>query len=49
MANPGPAAAGHPDMDYVEHERTYERFLTIGKWATIALVVLLLLMTYFLV
>jgi hypothetical protein len=49
MANPGTASAGHPDMDYAEHERTYEAFVTIGKWVTISLIILMILMAWFLV
>jgi aa3 type cytochrome c oxidase subunit IV len=35
--------------DYVEHEATYRLFLGIAKWGTIAVVVILILMAYFLV
>lgn len=34
-------AGGHPDMDYSEHTRTYEGFLTATK-VLIGLVVLIL-------
>ena len=34
--------------DYVEHERTYEMFLTMTKWTVISLAILLILMAYFL-
>lgn len=40
---------GHPDMDYVEHQRTYLLFLSFIKWGIGFLVVLLLGMAYFLV
>ncbi|HRJ69746.1 MAG TPA: aa3-type cytochrome c oxidase subunit IV [Beijerinckiaceae bacterium] len=30
------------DNDYVEHEKTYELFLTLTKWGTIATVILVL-------
>lgn len=29
------------EMDYPEHERTYNRFLAMTKWGTIAIVALL--------
>ena len=35
---------GHPAMDYAEHERTYRGFLTMTKWSTIALVLLMIFM-----
>lgn len=38
-------AGGHPDMDYSEHKRTYEGFLT-GTKVLIGLVVLLLVGMY---
>lgn len=34
--------------DYVAHEQTYLGFLTLVKWSTIIIVVILLLMAYFL-
>jgi len=34
--------------DYPAHEQTYEAFLTMTKYATISLVVLMALMAYFL-
>ncbi len=37
-------AGGHPDMDYAEHERTYEGFLTFSKWGVIFVVLLLIFM-----
>lgn len=49
MADHTPTEGGHPDMDYAEHERTYQRFIAFTKWSTIALVVILLLMLVFLV
>jgi hypothetical protein len=39
----GPIETG-AQMDYVEHERTYERFLVISKWVTMHLVVLMIAM-----
>ena len=35
--------------DYKEHEKTYELFLTLAKWVTGHIVVILILMAYFLV
>ena len=32
------------DMDYPEHQKTYDMFLTLSKWVTIFCVVLLLSM-----
>jgi hypothetical protein len=29
---------GHPDMDYAAHENTYEGFLSMFKWGTIAVI-----------
>lgn len=41
--------AGHPDMDYNEHEKTYGMFIALTKYSIIGLVILLVLMAYFLV
>jgi hypothetical protein len=38
-----------PAMDYAEHERTYEGFLVLAKWGTIACAVILIGMYIFLV
>jgi Bacterial aa3 type cytochrome c oxidase subunit IV len=35
---------GHPAMDYAEHDRTFELFLTMTKWATIGVVGVVVLM-----
>lgn len=48
MAHTPTTDAGHPDMDYAEHERTYAGFLELVKWGTIFNVVLLILMAIFL-
>ena len=40
---------GHPDMDYKEHKRTYAGFLKVSKYSTVAILVILALMAYFLV
>ena len=39
----GPIETG-AHMDYAEHERTYEKFLTISKWTTMHPVVLMIAM-----
>ena len=31
-------------MDYAEHERTYQLFITMTKWSTVALVALMVFM-----
>ena len=36
-------------MDYPAHEQTYEAFLAMTKWGTIAVIVILALMAFFLV
>ena len=35
--------------DYNEHESTYRFFIQLTKWGTIAVIVILILMAYFLV
>ena len=35
-------------MDYAEHDNTYSLFLGLTKYITIALVILMILMAYFL-
>jgi hypothetical protein len=35
-------------MDYAEHERTYEMFLTITKWGIVFVATVLILMAIFL-
>lgn len=29
------STGGHPDMDYAEHEKTYEMFIALFKWGTV--------------
>lgn len=36
--------AGHPDMDYEEHERTYQMFLKLMKYAVIGSVTVLIVL-----
>jgi len=40
---------GHPAMDYKEHVRTYEGFITGAKWGTILVVLIVAGMAVFLV
>lgn len=35
-------AGGHPAMDYAEHERTYQTFTNLTKWATIVIAAILI-------
>ena len=46
MSDSHPASAGHPDMDYAEHEGTYALFLTLLKWGA-SLVVLIIIFLAF--
>jgi hypothetical protein len=46
MADHQITSAGHPDMDYAEHERTYALFLKLAKYG-IALVVAILIFLAF--
>ncbi|MEP9351834.1 aa3-type cytochrome c oxidase subunit IV [Xanthobacter sp. KR7-225] len=49
MADHGTIEYGHAEgNDYVEHERTYEMFTSLTKWASIAIAVILVLMWIFL-
>jgi Bacterial aa3 type cytochrome c oxidase subunit IV len=43
-----PRVDGTAPMDYAEHEKTYELFLGLTKWGSIAVVAILVLMAYFL-
>ncbi len=49
MADHSAVSGGHPDMDYVEHERTYRFFTSLVKYGIISLVILMILMAFFLV
>ena len=49
MADQNTAHGGHPDMDYAEHERTFERFTTGVKWGTIVVALIVVGMYIFLV
>ncbi len=37
-------SAGHPAMDYAEHEKTYAAFLVMAKWTTIFVVGIMIFM-----
>ena len=48
MVDETAVTGGHPDMDYAEHEQTYDFFITLFKWGTVfsvACIVLLALLT----
>jgi hypothetical protein len=36
--------AGHPDMDYAEHEKTYQLFLFLLKYGSIGVVAIIILL-----
>lgn len=38
------SAAGHPAMDYAEHEKTYQMFLVLAKWTAVATAAILVFM-----
>jgi hypothetical protein len=44
MADHHAASAGHPAMDYAEHEKTYRLFVSMTKWGTVAMVILMIVM-----
>jgi hypothetical protein len=44
MANQKTSASGHPDMDYAEHESTYQLFLDLTKWGTIGVIAIVVFM-----
>ena len=37
-------AAGHADMDYSEHEKTYQLFLGFVKYGTIGVILIVILL-----
>ncbi|MBB2973648.1 aa3-type cytochrome c oxidase subunit IV [Mesorhizobium sp. RMAD-H1] len=43
--NTAPAELG-ASMDYAEHEKTYEGFLAVAKWGTVAVVAVLIAMAF---
>ena len=44
MADHQALASGHPDMDDAEHEKTYRMFVSMTKWGTVLMVLLLVFM-----
>jgi hypothetical protein len=46
MAENTPVVAGHPDMDYAEHEATYELFLKLLKFVAIGVVCVLIFLAF---
>jgi hypothetical protein len=49
MADNHATDAGHPAMDYAEHEATYQMFTKMAKWGTVFCVGLLIFMAVTLV
>ncbi|RCS23883.1 aa3-type cytochrome c oxidase subunit IV [Phyllobacterium salinisoli] len=43
--NTAPAELGAP-MDYAEHEKTYNGFLGVAKWGSVAVVAVLIAMAF---
>ena len=43
-----PHVDGTAPMDYAEHERTYDLFIGLTKWGSVAVIVILVLMAFFL-
>lgn len=46
MTDSNPVSAGHPDMDYAEHESTYALFTSLIKWG-LGFVILILIFLAF--
>lgn len=46
MADDTTTPAGHPDMDYAEHEATYAFFLKITKYGAIAVILIILFLAF---
>ena len=46
MTDSPPVSAGHPDMDYAEHEATYGLFLTLLKYVGTLVVLILIFLAY---
>jgi hypothetical protein len=42
-------AEGHPDMDYAEHQRTYNLFLKMALYTIVSVVLLMALLAIFVV
>jgi hypothetical protein len=48
MANHHAPSAGHPAMDYAEHDKTFNLFLGLLKYVSAFVIVLLIFMAIFL-
>ena len=46
MTDSLPVSAGHPDMDYAEHEATYSLFMTLIKYALGIIILIMLFLAY---
>ena len=46
MADPNLPSAGHPDMDYAEHEATYALFLTLLKYIAFGVVLFVVFLAF---
>lgn len=46
MADEHALSAGHPDMDYAEHEKTYQLFLWLLKNGAIVVVAILIILAF---
>ncbi len=46
MTETNPASAGHPDMDYAEHEGTYSLFVTLLKYGLGFVILILIFLAY---
>jgi hypothetical protein len=49
MDNPDPEQRGQNNMDYQEHEQTYNLFIKLTQWGTVIVAIILILMAIFLV
>ena len=38
--------AGHPDMDYAEHEATYALFIKLAKIVLVAVILIMIFLAY---
>ncbi len=48
MDKPDPEQRGQNDMDYQEHERSYNLFIRLTQWGTGVVAIILVLMAMFL-
>lgn len=49
MDKPDPEQRGQNNMDYQEHEQTYNLFIKLTQWGTVIVAIILILMAIFLV